>query len=230
MVGFGNARAIKDQLHDALARRATRITALTQTTKQDKLLTRDDLLGPAINKASLQQLPAYQSLNGMIGLASVKKNFQRLLKVAADIEAKESAEQPVSIPSLNRVFVGNPGTGKTDVATKYGLLLKQLGLLSKGHVMVKRASEFIGEYVGKSAALTNQILLEAVGGVLIIDEAYSWYTSSGGGIAGNSNAYGTDVINTIVEQVQPGEDRVIVLLGYEEDMTEMFNVCLLWLL
>ena len=52
--------------------------------------------------------------------------------------------------SLNRLFLGNPGTGKTSCARLYGSILGQLGLLSKGDVILKNASDFIGSVLGAS--------------------------------------------------------------------------------
>jgi hypothetical protein len=44
---------------------------------------------------------------------------------------------------------------------------------------------------------------------------------------GKSNPYGIAVIDTLVEQVQnvPGENRAVVMLGYEEEMRRMFKEC-----
>ena len=44
---------------------------------------------------------------------------------------------------------------------------------------------------------------------------------------GQCNQFKTSVIDTIVAEVQntPGEDRCVLLLGYENQMLEMFQVC-----
>lgn len=65
-----------------------------------------------------------------------------------------------------------------------------------------------------------------MGKVLIIDEAYMLYSGSGGGGgAGATDIYKTAVIDTIVAEIQsvPGEDRCVLLLGYEDQMIEMFR-------
>lgn len=50
----------------------------------------------------------------------------------------------------------------------------------------------------------------------------------GGSTTGQQNdPYKTAVIDTLVAEVQStlGEDRCVLLLGYEKEMREMFQVC-----
>jgi hypothetical protein len=46
-----------------------------------------------------------------------------------------------------------------------------------------------------------------------------------GGAGGTHDPYKTAVIDTIVAEIQsvPGEDRCVLLLGYEDPMREMFQ-------
>jgi hypothetical protein len=49
----------------------------------------------------------------------------------------------------------------------------------------------------------------------------------GGSKGGNTDSFKTAVIDTIVAEVQStlGEDRCVLLLGYEKPMRDMFQVC-----
>jgi AAA lid domain len=98
-------------------------------------------------------------------------------------------------------------------------------LTSNPVVVAKNPSDFIGSVMGQSEANTKAILATTVGKVLIIDEAYMLSPSSGGGAGSGTDIYKTAVIDTIVAEIQsvPGEDRCVLLLGYEDQMTEMFQ-------
>ena len=54
-----------------------------------------------------------------------------------------------------------------------GHLFVGLGLLSKTAVVIKSASQMQTGYVGQAGIQTREILREARGGVLLIDEAYA---------------------------------------------------------
>lgn len=109
------------------------------------------------------------------------------------------------------------------MAKIYGQLLVEMGLLSKGEVIVKNPSDFRGDVLGSSEKSTRDILRAAEGNVLVIDEAYALCTSNG--LSGWSDPYGASVIDTMVEQIQarPGDDRAVIMLGYRKEMTDMFK-------
>ncbi len=108
------------------------------------------------------------SVNSLLGL------------ISTNVELEEQ-ERPIKDVNLNRVFLGNPGTGKTTVASIYGKILKDLGLLSKGEVVVKTPADFIGSVLGESEKKTAAVLDTTVGCVLVIDEAYGLHARNGSG-------------------------------------------------
>jgi hypothetical protein len=93
-------------------------------------------------------------------------------------------------------------------------------------VVVKNPADFIGSVLGESEKNTKGILASTVGKVLVIDEAYGLYgVGKGDGGGGQADPYKTAVIDTIVAEVQstPGEDRCVLLLGYKDQMEDMFQ-------
>lgn len=88
-------------------------------------------------------------------------------------------------------------------------------------MIVKNPSNFVGSVLGESEKQTKGILAASLGKVLVIDEAYGLY----GGQNSAADAYKSAVIDTIVAEVQsvPGDDRCVLLLGYKDQMTTMFQ-------
>ncbi|PTB62614.1 P-loop containing nucleoside triphosphate hydrolase protein [Trichoderma citrinoviride] len=220
--GFGNARAIENYLARIEKRQANRIRQERREKRSpnDFLFTKEDVIGPEPS-LSLQDCKAWKKLNEMIGLKEVKEQVKILLDSLTTNYQRELDEEPLMQFTLNRVFLGNPGTGKTTVAKLYGEILASLGLLSNGELVVKTPADFIGAHLGQSESQTKGILAATLGKVLVIDEAYGLY----GGKSSVNDPYKTAVIDTIVAEVQnvPGDDRCVILIGYQEQMEEMFQ-------
>ncbi|KAK6496366.1 hypothetical protein TWF481_002391 [Arthrobotrys musiformis] len=216
--GFGNAREVQNRLAQITERQAKRLRKERRAglKPDDNLLTKEDLIGPEPS-AVLKDNAAWAKLQNLIGLKAVKTTIHALLDGIQFNYQRELDEKPLVQYSLNRCFIGSPGTGKTSVAKLYGRILADIGLLSDGEVVVKNPADFVGSVLGASEANTKAILASTVGKVLIIDEAYM--------LSGGADPYKTAVIDTIVAEVQstPGEDRCVLLLGYKDQMEEMFR-------
>ncbi|KAI6431479.1 hypothetical protein MCOR22_009949 [Pyricularia oryzae] len=194
--GFGNARAVENSL----------------------AIIAQHLIGPKPSEA-LNRSSGWQDMQKLYGIHSVKEAVRSLVDSIQQNYQRELDEQPPIEYSLNKVFLGNPGTGKTTVAKLYGRILVDLGLLTKGEVIVKNPSDFLGAALGQSEEKTKGILAATVGKVLIIDETYGLYSGSA------QDPYKTAVVDTIVAEVQsvPGDDRCVLLLGYKDQMEDMFQ-------
>ncbi|RAH47333.1 P-loop containing nucleoside triphosphate hydrolase protein [Aspergillus brunneoviolaceus CBS 621.78] len=223
--GFGNARAVHNVFARITERQAKRLQRQRRLKRpaDDLLLTKEDLLGPD-PRTVLKKNATWGKLRALTGLQSVKQSVEALFDTVQFNYARELAEKPLVEFSLNKVFVGNPGTGKTTVAKLFGKLLADMGYLSNGEVVVKNPSDFIGNVIGGSEAATKGILASTLGKVLVVDEAYMLGGSSSGSESiGGPDIYTVAVIDTLVAEVQsvPGDDRCVLLLGYRDAMERM---------
>lgn len=113
-------------------------------------------------------------LERLVGCDDIKRRLTEFKSLAEYNKAclKKSPNLPVMRIFLHSIFYGNPGTGKTTVCRLYGSLLKETGLLSKGHVVVADRTTFCGDSFGDEEAIVTQLLEMSKGGILMFDEAY----------------------------------------------------------
>lgn len=131
--GFGNARTVENAIDQIAERQSNRLRRETRTgiVNSKMLFTKEDLIGPEPSLA-LQRCQAWADLQSLIGLKAVKESLQALFESMQYNYSRELEEKPLVLYSLNRVFLGSPGTGKTSVAKMYGQVLAHIGQLSNG--------------------------------------------------------------------------------------------------
>ena len=155
-------------------------------------------------------------LDALVGLSSVKEEIKTLSNFIKIQQKRKEQGLKSSSVSYHCVFTGNPGTGKTTVARIVAQIYKDLGILSKGHLVETDRAGLVAEYVGQTAVKTNKIIDSALDGVLFIDEAYS--------LIGTGQDYGKEAIATLLKRMEDDRDRLVVILaGYSKEMQDFIN-------
>lgn len=156
---------------------------------------------------------ALEDLNALVGLETVKNEITNLANLVRMQQRRSDAGLKSVQVGLHAVFTGAPGTGKTTVARLYARLLKELGLLAKGHLVEVDRSGLVAGYSGQTAIKTDAVITKALDGVLFIDEAYSLTPESG------EDHYGDEAIQVLLKRMEDERQRlVVVVAGYTQDM------------
>jgi probable Rubsico expression protein CbbX len=152
----------------------------------------------------------------LVGLKPVKNRVREISSVLLFDRIREIQELPVLNSSLHMAFTGRTGTGKTSVATKIALVLRNLGYLTKGHLTNVTREDLVGQYVGHTAPKTREQLQKARGGILFIDEAYQLYKPD------NERDYGAEAIELLLQVMENQRDDLIIIFAGAKAKLEIF--------
>ena len=215
---FANARAVRNIIEEAIREKAFRTGDDDISEEELTTLTSEDFCVD-LSFTARESIKEYvEELENLVGLEEVKKLIKNILNTLELVHKKKEMGIQCEDISLNMIFSGNPGTGKTTVARIIGKILKAMGILKKGHMVEVTRSDLVGQYVGQTGPKTLEKIKEAYGGILFIDEAYSLNSRS-------ESDFGSEAIATLIKEMEDNRDKLIVIMaGYTKEMKELLNL------
>lgn len=186
-----------------------------------KITTNNSILEKLEKKTSEHPLPYSLSkeLDEFIGLKSLKQtltDFITYLNFIKERNSKGIDSNENIIPHC--IFLGSPGTGKTSIARLLGKFYKSIGLLENGHVIEVDRASLVGEFIGSTAQKTEQVINQALGGILFIDEAYSLKPDN------SAKDFGQEAIDILLKRMEDYKGKfVVIAAGYPSLMDQFIN-------
>ena len=153
-----------------------------------------------------------KKLGELIGLSGIKESILKIKAYALNNKDSEDL-------NIHMCFLGNPGSGKTEVARYIAGILYENKILPTNKVIEVDRSGLVSQYFGATAEKTSRVISRAMGGVLFIDEAYAL-----GNNADVGTDYGKEAIDTLVKAMEDYRGKFCVILaGYKNEMLQMLS-------
>ena len=212
---FANGRTMRQLFEKICAKQAERLRNVDiSTLSNDQLMLIDVEDIPYEAPKAVDYTECLKKLNGMVGLAGVKKEISNL---AAFLNLQIRRGETNTFQGKHYVFTGNPGTGKTTVARIMADVFRTLGILSRGQLIEADRSKLVAGFAGQTAIKTNQLIDSAMGGVLFIDEAYTLKSN-------DQDSFGSEAIDTLLKRLEDDRGKFIcIVAGYTDNMHDFIN-------
>lgn len=161
-------------------------------------------------RTSQKTKTAMEKLNELVGLGSVKQSVQSITNT---IQMNQQNPNDDFAFSHHMIFAGDPGTGKTTVGKIVAQALFEVGAIPENKLTEVTVDKLIKGYVGQTASNVREILDDALGGVLFIDEAYELAVKDG------QNSFNSEALSVIIRYMEDHRDELVVIAaGYPKEM------------
>jgi len=212
---FANGRTMRQLFDKICSKQAERLqNGDMSTLTNEQLMTIDVADIPYEAPKVVDYKDCLAKLNGMVGLAAVKKEISNL---AAFLNLQIRRGETNTFQGKHYVFTGNPGTGKTTVARIMADVFRTLGILSRGQLIEADRSKLVAGFSGQTAIKTNQLIDSAMGGVLFIDEAYTLKSN-------DQDSFGAEAIDTLLKRLEDDRGKFIcIVAGYTDQMHDFID-------
>lgn len=200
---------------DQLIEHETQIRTLV---KEKELTLREAYARHFSEKPNEEKNQSVEELTNLIGLLEVKSIVENIIRWKVFTKKRIEKGFKSKDIGLHMVFTGNPGTGKTTVAKILGKMLYDKELSKTDRFIEVTRDDLVGKYIGHTEDRVKNVIKQAMGGILYVDEAHSLFMDS-------ENDYGKIVISTLVKEMEENRDNLIVIMsGYKKEMSEMIRI------
>ena len=212
---FANGRTMRSLFDQICKKQAQRLQGESiSTMSNEELMTIEDQDIPYEAPQTVDYTECLKKLDGLVGLGGVKKEISNL---AAFLNLQIKRGETNTFQGKHYVFTGNPGTGKTTVARIMADVFKTLGIVSRGQLVEADRAKLVAGYSGQTAIKTNQLVDQAMGGVLFIDEAYTLKSNDG-------DSFGAEAIDTLLKRLEDDRGKFIcIVAGYTDQMHDFID-------
>ncbi|MGO1899420.1 MAG: AAA family ATPase, partial [Brevibacterium yomogidense] len=218
---YGNAREMRRLFEATIERQGMRLSGRLSDLADEEVrtVTVADVREDRKDDAQRHRIftSAKRDLDGLVGLGRIKNEVEGLVDEVRLEDALRAAGVGMSDDARHMLFLGNPGTGKTEVARILARIFHGLGMLSQGHLVEVHRSDLVAGYIGQTALKTEAKVESAIGGVLFIDEAYSLASESDHDFGGEA----VDKLLTYMEDYR--EDLIVIAAGYGPEMDDFLQ-------
>ena len=212
---FANGRTMRSLFDQICKKQAQRLQGESiSMMSNEELMTIEDQDIPYEAPQAVDYSECLKKLDGLVGLGGVKKEISNL---AAYLNLQIKRGETNTFQGKHYVFTGNPGTGKTTVARIMADVFKTLGIVSRGQLVEADRAKLVAGYSGQTAIKTNQLVDQAMGGVLFIDEAYTLKSNDG-------DSFGAEAIDTLLKRLEDDRGKFIcIVAGYTDQMHDFID-------
>ena len=212
---FANGRTMRtlfDQICKKQAQRLQGVDISSMSNEELMTIKQEDV--PYEAPKSVNVGDCLKKLDGLVGLAGVKKEISNL---TAFLNLQIRRGETNTFQGKHYVFTGNPGTGKTTVARIMADIFKTLGVVARGQLVEADRAKLVAGYSGQTAIKTNQLVDQALGGVLFIDEAYTLKSNDG-------DTFVSEAIDTLLKRLEDDRGKFIcIVAGYTDQMHDFID-------